>query len=54
MIGSKYADYLQLYLRRQIFQRSGVGPARSTLAKWTGAAGVALMPLVAAMKADWL
>lgn len=51
---SKYADHLPLYRQQQIYQRSGVELARSTLADWTGAAGVALMPLVDAMKADLL
>jgi transposase len=51
---SKYADHLPLYRQQQIYQRSGIDLARSTLADWTGAAGVALMPLVAAMKADLL
>lgn len=50
----KYADHLPLYRQQQIYQRSGVELARSTLADWTGAAGVALMPLVDAMKADLL
>ena len=50
----KYADHLPLYRQQQIYQRSGVELARSTLADWTGAAGVALMPLVSAMKADLL
>ena len=49
---SKYADHLPLYRQQQIYQRSGVELARSTLADWTGAAGVALVPLVAAMKTD--
>jgi len=51
---SKYADHLPLYRQQQIYQRSGVELARSTLADWTGATGVALMPLVDAMKADLL
>jgi transposase len=50
----KYADHLPLYRQQQIYQRSGIDLARSTLADWTGAAGVALMPLAAAMKADLL
>ena len=50
----KYADHLPLYRQQQIYQRSGVELARSTLADWTGAAGVALMPLVSAMKTDLL
>ena len=50
----KYADHLPLYRQQQIYQRSGVELARSTLADWTAAAGVALMPLVSAMKTDLL
>jgi transposase len=49
---SKYADHLPLYRQQQIYQRSGVELARSTLAEWVGTVGVALQPLVAAMKAD--
>ncbi|MBL8299624.1 MAG: IS66 family transposase [Rhodanobacteraceae bacterium] len=51
---SKFADHLPLYRQQQIYQRSGIELARSTLADWTGAVGVALMPLVAAMKVDLL
>ena len=51
---AKYADHLPLYRQEQIYQRSGVDLARSTLAGWVGACGVALMPLVAAMKAELL
>jgi len=51
---SKYADHLPLYRQQQIYQRSGIDLARSTLADWVGAAGLALMPLVAALKADLL
>jgi transposase len=51
---AKYADHLPLYRQEQIYQRSGVDLPRSTLAGWVGACGVALMPLVAAMKAELL
>jgi transposase len=51
---AKYADHLPLYRQEQIYQRSGVELARSTLAGWVGACGVALQPLVAAMKAELL
>lgn len=50
----KYADHLPLYRQQQMYQRSGVDLSRSTLAGWVGAAGVALMPLVAAMQAELL
>ena len=49
---SKYADHLPLYRQQQIYWRSGVEIARSTLTDWTGATGVALMPLIAAMQAE--
>lgn len=50
----KYADHLPLYRQQQIYQRSGIDLARSTLADWVGAVGFALIPLVAAMKAELL
>ena len=51
---AKYADHLPLYRQSAIYQRSGVELSRSTLAGWVGACGVALAPLVAAMKAQLL
>jgi transposase len=51
---AKYADHEPLYRQSEIYRRSGVELARSTLTDWVGAAGVALMPLVAAMKAELL
>ena len=51
---AKYTDHLPLYRQSQIYQRSGVELARSTLAEWVGACGVALAPLVAAMKIELL
>jgi transposase len=51
---AKYADHSPLYRQAQIYQRSGVDLARSTMAEWVGACGVALAPLVAAMKAELL
>lgn len=51
---SKYADHIPLYRLQQICQRSGLDMARSTFSGWSGSAGVALMPLVAALKADLL
>lgn len=51
---AKYADHLPLYRQSVIYQRSGVDLARSTLAEWVGACGVALVPLVAAMKTQLL
>ena len=51
---SKYADHIPLYRQEQIYERSGVKLPRSTQASWVGACGVALMPLVAAMKVELL
>lgn len=49
---SKYADHLPLYRQAQIAARHGVELARSTLADWVGRCGVALDPLVRAMRED--
>jgi len=51
---AKYADHEPLYRQSEIYRRSGVELARSTLADWVGASGVALMPLAAALKAELL
>ena len=51
---AKYCDHLPLYRQSAIYLRSGVELSRSTLAGWVGACGVALAPLVAAMKAELL
>ena len=51
---AKYVDHLPLYRQEQIYLRSGVDLPRSTLAQGVGACGVALMPLVAAMKTQLL
>ncbi|MHB8496201.1 MAG: IS66 family transposase [Casimicrobiaceae bacterium] len=51
---AKYADHEPLYRQSEIYRRSGVEIARSTLADWVGASGVALMPLAASMKAELL
>ena len=47
---SKYVDHLPLYRQEAIYARSGVAIGRTSLAEWLGAAGVALQPLVAAMR----
>jgi len=49
---SKYHDHLPLYRQEGIYARAGVAIARSTLAQWVGAAGVALTPIVQAMRED--
>ncbi len=51
---SKYVDHLPLYRLESIYGRSGVELSRSTLAEWIGAAGVALQPLVDALRSALL
>ncbi len=51
---SKYVDHLPLYRQEAILARSGVEIGRSSLAAWLGAAGVALRPLVEALRAELL
>jgi transposase len=51
---AKYADHLPLYRQEAIFARAGVAIARSTLGQWVGECGVALQPLVDALKAHIL
>lgn len=51
---SKYADHVPLHRQQQIFARSGVTLARSTLTDWTAAIGIALDPLIQVMKQDLL
>jgi len=47
---AKYLDHLPLYRQEAIFGRAGLAIARSTLAQWVGQCGVALQPLVDALK----
>ena len=47
---AKYADHLPLYRQESIFTRAGLPIARSTLADWVGRCGVALQPLVDALR----
>ena len=42
---AKYVDHLPLYRQKAIYARSGITLARTTLAEWVGAVGVALQPL---------
>jgi transposase len=42
----KYGDHLPLYRQQAQYLRAGVELARSTLAEWVGAVGLALEPLV--------
>jgi transposase len=46
----KYHDHVPLYRQEGIFGRAGLPLPRSTMAQWVGACGVALAPLVDAMK----
>lgn len=47
---AKYADHLPLYRQEKIFGRAGLVLPRSTLAGWVGRCGVALQPLVDALR----
>ncbi len=51
---AKYLDHLPLYRQERIFERAGFGIPRSTLAQWVGRCGVALQPVVDALKAAML
>ncbi len=51
---AKYADHLPLYRQEGIFERAGLGIARSTLAQWVGTCGVRLEPIALALKAELL
>jgi transposase len=51
---AKHNDHLPLYRQEAIFGRAGVLIARSTLADWVGRSGVALQPLVDALKEEVL
>ena len=47
---AKHDDHLPLYRQEEIYQRSGVHIARSSMAQWIGIAGVRLAPLGAALQ----
>jgi transposase len=49
---AKYADHLPLYRQESIFERAGCAISRSTLADWVGRCGVALQPLVDALREE--
>jgi len=51
---AKYDDHLPLYRQNEIYARSGVDISGSTLADWVGACGVALAPIVQALKVQLL
>jgi transposase len=42
---AKYADHLRLYCQEEIYRRTGVPIARSTMSEWVGACGVKRQPL---------
>ncbi|MFC6632369.1 IS66 family transposase [Microbulbifer taiwanensis] len=50
LLVAKYADHLPLYRQERIFARAGLAISRSTLAEWVGRCGVALQPLVDALR----
>lgn len=47
---AKYQDHLPLYRQEAIYTRSGVALSRSTLAGWVAGCGIALQPLVDALR----
>ena len=49
---AKYADHQPLFRQETIFGRAGYAIPRSTLAEWVGRCGVALQPLVDAMREE--
>ncbi|WP_265942252.1 IS66 family transposase [Dechloromonas sp. A34] len=51
---AKYLDHLPLYRQEAIFGRAGLAIPQSTLAQWVGKCGVALQPLVDALKGEML
>ncbi|MBR7780451.1 IS66 family transposase, partial [Undibacterium rugosum] len=51
---AKYADHLPLYRQSGIFERSGFAIPDATLSEWVGRCGVALQPLVDALKQELL
>ena len=50
----KYVDHLPLYRQEAIFARHGLDLSRTVLAEWIGKIGVALQPLVEALRARLL
>lgn len=47
---AKHDDHLPLYRQSEIYARSGVHIARSSMAQWVGVCGVRLLPLAQALK----
>ena len=50
IVVSKYVDHLPLYRQEQMFKRSGIHLARSTMSDWLGPLSGLLLPIVEAMK----
>ena len=50
VVVAKHDDHLPLYRQEEIYARSGVHIARSSMAQWIGVCGVRLAPLAAALK----
>ena len=50
IVVQKYVDHLPLYRQEAIYARHGISLPRSTLAEWVGRIGLALEPLVQALK----
>src|SRR5471032_3681048 len=51
---AKFADHQPLYRQSAIYARHGVELDRSTMARWVGACGALMRPLVGALRADVL
>ena len=50
VVVAKHDDHLPLYRQQEIFARSGVQIARSSMAQWVGICGVRLAPLADALR----
>jgi len=50
VVVAKHDDHLPLYRQTEIYARSGVHIARSSMAQWVGICGVRLQPLAEALK----
>ena len=50
VVVAKHDDHLPLYRQEEIYGRSGVHIARSSMAQWVGVCGVRLTPLAEALK----
>jgi len=50
VVVAKHDDHLPLYRQAEIYARSGVHLARSTMAQWVGVCGTRLAPLAQALR----